>query len=92
MNVQIHPRFMLLLSLTSFSEVNSAPAAGTGLADAWTVKGILKRLFSFSQRRARGVTVAFHLFPFLVEGGCMESSLVGSYLVVVHSVESFRTI
>ena len=54
MNVQIHPRFMLLLILTSFSEVNSAPAAGTGLADAWTVKGMLKRLFSFSQRRAKG--------------------------------------
>ena len=30
MNVQIHPRFMLLLILTSFSEVNSAPVEGAG--------------------------------------------------------------
>ena len=63
MNVQIHPRFMLLLILTSFSEVNSAPAAGTGLSGGLAVEGILKRLFSPGLDLQRRVTVALQLFP-----------------------------
>ena len=85
-------RFDLVLCLLThlfLSEVKSAPAAGAGLTGRLAVEGILKRLFSCSQQRAKGgVTGALHLLPVLVEGGCMESSLVGSYLVVVHSVES----
>ena len=37
-----------------FSRGECGPTAGAGLADAWMVKGILKRLFSCSQRRAKG--------------------------------------
>ena len=57
---------------------------GSGSLDVLTVEGILKRLFSLRLRRAMGGysgipsvsrcamggSVAFHLVPFLVEGGC----------------------
>ena len=73
--------FYVFLRIYFLPEVKSAPAAGAGLAGRLAVEGILKRLFSCGQRRSKGgVTGAFHLLPYLVEGGCMESSLVGSYL------------
>ena len=46
--------FYVYLRIYFFSEVKSAPAAGAGLAGRLAVEGILKRLFSCSQRRAKG--------------------------------------
>ena len=68
MNVQIHPRFMLLLILTSFFRGEFGPSGGAGLAGGLAVVVILKQLFSSGLDLQRGVTVAIHLLRFIIEG------------------------
>ena len=85
----IRPGFYALLMLVFFfPEVHLALAAGAGLAGRLTVEGILKRLFSLRQRRA--------MWGYSGHSICFPSSsrvaaglvLVGSFLIIVSSVES----